>query len=150
MNVDEFLRQSGVEFARIQHQQAFTAQAVAQAEHVSGKEMAKTVIVKSEDEFFMLVLQGCKLVDLDKASQVVGAPVEMATEGETKRLFPDVEIGAEPPFGSQFGLQTFVDSGLAQQPQIVFRAGTHTATIRMSYGDYEKLEKPRVADFAAM
>jgi len=43
---------------------------------------------------------------------------------------------------------TYVDARLAGLPEIVFRAGTHTDTIRMSYADYVKLERPEVADFA--
>src|SRR5204863_1773207 len=63
-------------------------------------------------------------------------------------LFPDSAIGAMPPFGNLYGLQTYVDMHLAEQDYIVFEAGTHTDAIKMSYRDYEKIVKPKLGDLA--
>jgi len=149
MNVEEFLKENGVECEVIPHEQAYTAQEVAAAEHVSGHNFAKTVIVKAGDEVVMLVLPASRHVDFKKVAAVLGAKAEMLGEGEMKKIFPDCEIGAESPFGSQYGLKTFVDESLREADDIVFRAGTHDRTIKMSYADYEKLEKPTSARFAA-
>ena len=146
--MEGFLRKQGVTFEKVHHKEAFTAQRVAAAEHVTGKEVAKTVVVKGGDKFFLLVLPANLLVNMAKASQAVGAQVAMASEEEMAALFTECDVGAEPPFGSQFGLSTFVDRHLAEQPEMVFRAGTHTDTIVMAYADYAKAEKPTVADFS--
>jgi Ala-tRNA(Pro) deacylase len=53
-----------------------------------------------------------------------------------------------PPFGNLYDLPTYVDKDLAQQDYIVFEAGTHTDAIKMSYRDFEKIVKPKVADLA--
>lgn len=150
MDVQAFLKERGKSFEVIPHEQAFTAQEVAAAEHVTGHKFAKTVIASGQDEDYMFVLPASRHVDFERAAELVGEELELATEQRMKEIFPDCEIGAEPPFGSEYGVPTYVDSALANLDEIVFRAGTHDTTIRMDWGDYEELENPRVASFAIM
>lgn len=148
MDVQKFLKQKKVAFERISHEQAFSAQEVAAVEHVTGHKFAKTVIVKGGGAIHMLVLPASRHVDFKKAAGLVGAAVQMVHEDEMKQLFPDTEIGAEPPFGSQYGLKTFADESLKGVDDIVFRAGTHDQTIKMKLADYVKLEKPTWGSFS--
>lgn len=148
MNIEEYLKDQGVEFEVIEHEQAFTAQEVAAAEHVTGHKFAKPVIADGAEGSYMLVVPASRHVDFDKASELAGETLEMADEGEMKKLFPDCEVGAEPPFGEEYGLDTFVDTTLAERDEIVFRAGTHDRTIKMSYQDYADIEQPTVGDIA--
>ena len=148
MDVQEFLKDRGVEFELVRHEQAFSAQQVAAVEHVTGHMFAKTVIAKGGGKTCMLVLPASRHVDFQAAGKLAGADLEMATEEEMKAIFPDCEIGAEPPFGSQYGLETYVDESLEGMDEIVVRAGTHDRTIRMRYADYVRLEGPTVGAFA--
>jgi len=150
MNVQEFLKEKGIGFEVIPHEQAFTAQEVAAAEHETGHHFAKTVIATSGDDAAMLVLPASRHVDFEKVSKLLGKEARMATEGQMKQLFPDCEVGAEPPFGSQYNVPTYVDSSLEACEEIVFRAGTHDKTVKMSYRDFKEIEKPKVAAFAVM
>jgi len=149
MNVAEYLKEQGVSFDLIPHEPAFTAQEVAAAEHVSGHLFAKTVIVECDGGACMLVLPASRHVDLKKAAAMVGGKVRLAGEARMKELFPDCEIGAEPPFGSAYGVRTYVDQCMEGLESIVFRAGTHDQTVRMSFADYLRLESPQMGDFAA-
>ncbi|MFO8007572.1 MAG: YbaK/EbsC family protein [Candidatus Brocadiia bacterium] len=148
MDVMEWLDAQGVDYDVIPHEQAFTAQEVAATEHVTGHKFAKTVIAMAGDQPRMLVLPASRHVDFQKASDLVGEELEMASEEQMKEVFPDCEIGAEPPFGSQYGVPTFVDESLARWDEIVFRAGTHDKTVRMGYDDYVALEEPKVGELA--
>ena len=74
--------------------------------------------------------------------------LQLASEEGFKELFPECDTGAMPPFGNLYGLPVFVDHSLAEDEEIAFNAGTHTELIRMGYGDFEKLVKPTVVDFA--
>jgi Ala-tRNA(Pro) deacylase len=148
MNVQEFLDGKGVAYEVIPHEQAYSAQEVAAVEHVTGHMFAKTVIVEGGGETCMLVLPASRHVDFKRAAELVGAKLEMLSEEQMKGVFPDCEIGAESPFGSQYGLKTFLDESLQEVPVIVFRAGTHDQTIRMSRADYETVEQPTVGSFS--
>lgn len=139
----EFLDEKNVKYVTIQHSKAYTAQEVAASAHIPGKEVAKTVIVKIDGDMAMAVLPASYSVDFDQLKQVTGAStVELATEDEFKDRFPDCDVGAMPPFGRLYEMQTFMAASLAEDEQIAFNAGSHTELIRMSFSDYQRLANP--------
>jgi Ala-tRNA(Pro) deacylase len=142
------LNENKIHYETLHHPEAVTAQRIAQAEHVKGRHQAKVVIVKSGDQHVMTVVPADHQIDLEKAEKTIGKAVSLGKEEEFKSLFPDCAIGAMPPFGNLYDLPTYVDKDLAQQDYIVFEAGTHTDAIKMSYRDFEKIVKPKVADLA--
>jgi Ala-tRNA(Pro) deacylase len=149
MKLDELLTNRKISFERLHHRPAYTAQRVAQILHVPGQELAKTVLLRTDEGYVMTVLPANQQVDLEQVRQCLGvAWVELASESEMERIFPDCERGAMPPFGSIYHLQTLVDESLAEDEQIVFEAQSHEEAIRMNYRDYEAVENPRRGHFA--
>ena len=142
------LEQNKARYEVLKHPEAVTAQRIAQAEHVKGRHHAKVVMLKAGDEHVMAAIPADHQIDLKKATRAIGQPALLAREEEFKSLFPDCAVGAMPPLGNLYGVQTFVDKRLAEQDYIVFEAGTHRDAIKMSYRDYEKIAQPRVADLA--
>lgn len=148
--LQELLDREGVSYEVLNHPPAYTAQEVAQVQHVPGRELAKVVVVRGSQGFALFVLPAIYKVDVTKAQATLGDPqARLANEEEFRSLFPDCEVGAMPPFGNLFGLPVFVDPALAQDETIVFNAGTHTQTVRMRYADFARLVEPKVASFAA-
>jgi Ala-tRNA(Pro) deacylase len=146
----EFLDSEGVKYQTIDHSPAFTAQEVAASAHIPGKELAKTVMIKVDDELAMAVLPSFKRVDLDRLQKATDAKhVELASEREFKEVFPECELGAMPPFGNLYGIKVFVDDSLAEDEEIAFNAGSHTELMRLSYRDFERLVHPQVVEVAA-
>lgn len=149
MTVVEFLNQSGVKYDISEHQPAFSAQTMAAAEHEPGKYVAKPVIVKADDKHIMCVLSACSKVDLKALKSQLGAKsVELAEEKEMSKLFPDCELGAEPPFGNLYDLATIIDKTIAEDDHIMFQAGSHEKAVTMSMADYRKLVEPKVLEFS--
>ena len=142
------LNENKVRYEILHHSEAVTAQRIAQAEHVKARHHAKVVMIKSGGEHLMAALPADHQIDLEKFAKAIGKAAALAAEAEFKPLFPDCAIGAMPPFGSLYGLPTYVDKRLAEEDYIVFEAGTHTDAIKMSYRDYEKIVQPRVEDLA--
>jgi len=142
------LVQNKVQYEILHHSEAVTAQRIAQAEHIKGRHQAKVVMLKSGDHHLMVVLPADHHIDLEKIEKAIGKPVSLGKENDFKSVFPDIAIGAMPPFGNLYGLPTYVDTHLAEQDYIVFEAGTHTEAIKMSYNDYEKIVRPKVFDLA--
>ena len=149
MKVQQFLAGQGKPFEVIEHPSTYTASHMAQAVHVAGDLVAKTVVAKADDQYVLLILPATCRVDLDSAREALGAEcLELAEEREFARLFPDCELGAVPPFGSQFGMKSIVDTALTEADQIVFEGNTLREAIRMSYRDFAELEHPIVISFA--
>jgi len=149
MRVQEYLQQQHVLFQVLEHPPAYTAQEVAAEEHVSGNRTAKTVVIRADSGYAVCVLPASYKLDLDKVGRALKLRhVRLADESEMAKLFPDADVGAEPPFGHLYDLPTFVDQHLVQEEDIVFSAGTHRSAIRMKYNDFARLAEPKVADLA--
>jgi len=149
MKVLEFLDSKGVHYEKSQHRPTFTAQQMAAEEHVPGMNVAKPVIVLADGKHYLCVLPACCKIDMDKLKKGLKAEhVQLADEEEIARLFTDCALGAEPPFGDLYGLETLMDQTLEDDPFIVFQAGTHEWAVRMSLEDYKKLAKPRIFQFS--
>jgi Ala-tRNA(Pro) deacylase len=138
-----------VPYEVLTHPIAYTAQEVAHAQHIPGREIAKVVIVKTEGGSpLMLVLPATHMVDFARLQAVLGRRAELEDEHAFHALFPDCKPGAAPPFGNLFGLNTLVDTALTDDERIVFNAGSHWQTVRMRYADFARLVRPSIAAFA--
>jgi Ala-tRNA(Pro) deacylase len=144
----EFLDQNRVKYVSIKHSQAFTAQEVAASAHVSGRAMAKVVMVELDGSLAMAVLPANRKVVLQDLQEVTGSDdVRFATETMFKDHFPDCEIGAMPPFGNLYGMDVFVALTMVSNTEIAFNAGSHEEIIKMAYADFERLVRPYVVSF---
>jgi Ala-tRNA(Pro) deacylase len=144
-----FLDEHQIRYVTVRHSPAFTAQEVAASAHISGYEMAKSVMIKVNGTVAMAVLPAPLHVDLRQLRELTGAhAVELASEAEFKSLFPECELGAMPPFGRLYGMDTYVAQRLTEDEYIAFNAGTHTELIRMRFRDFERLTEPRVLAFS--
>lgn len=147
--LEDYLGSNAINYRLIHHSPTFTAQETAASAHVPGKELAKTVIVKADDGYALVVLPACFKINLKNLGRAMAKKrVEIAEEREFEKMFPDCEVGAMPPFGNLYSLPVYVAKSLSDDEEIVFNAGTHTDMIKMSYRDFERLVKPTVADFS--
>ncbi len=143
----DYLDSNGVRYVTISHSPAFSAQQIAESAHVSGKELAKTVMVKADGQLAMAVLPASRTVNFDKLAAGLGSEVDIATESEFEDRFPDCEVGAMPPFGGLYGIDLYVDPSLAEDEEIAFNAGSHTELIRLAFAEFERLAEPKFVDF---
>jgi Ala-tRNA(Pro) deacylase len=146
----EFLDRHGIKYATTSHSLAYTAQEIAASAHIAGQELAKTVMVKIDDKMAMAVLPASYKVSFDLLKKAaVASKVELANEQEFREMFPELEVGAMPPFGNLYGMEVFVDESLSQDDEVAFNDGSHTELMKLAYRDFERLVKPKVARFAA-
>ena len=151
MNLHNYLLDKNVEFDVIPHRETHDAQRMAQAVHVSGREVAKTVLLRANGgyKYILAVLPADKAIDFEKASKILGGTkLSLATRPDLAAHCPDCEPGALPPFGSQYNVQTIVDKRLVEEEEIVFEGCTHCESIRMKFDDFRRIEEPLIADIA--
>ena len=105
MYVLDFLRSRGVWFEAFLHQPASSSAKRAGNIHITGRRVAKAVLIKAGDSFMLAVLPSTCWIDLGQLSQAMGttaAEVRLATSDELLATFPDCEPGVVPtvPDGS--------------------------------------------------
>jgi Ala-tRNA(Pro) deacylase len=144
----KYLDSHHVKYVTLNHPPAYTAGETAAEVHISGKELAKTVMVKLDGKLAMAVLPAPNKVDFLLLKDATGAKhVELAKEQEFRDQFPDCEVGAMPPFGNLYDMDVYVEETLSWDNEIGFNAGTHTEIVKMAYRDFEALVHPKVAHF---
>ena len=145
----KYLDSYGIKYLTISHSMAYTAQEIAASIHISGHQMAKTVIVNVDGNMAMAVLPASHKVNFMVLREIIGTKnIQLATEEEFKYRFPDCEVGAMPPFGNLWDMEVYISEKLALNKEILFNAGSHTEIIRMLYTDFANLVKPHVARYA--
>lgn len=146
----KFLDENQVKYVKVSHSPAFTAQEIAASAHISGNEVAKTVMVKVDGKLSMAVLPASYQADLKALAKAIGAEeVTLAEEKEFCDKFGECEVGAMAPFGNLYDMDVYVAEDLTEDKEIAFNAGSHEELIRMMYDDYARLVRPRIVRFAA-
>ena len=148
MNLQSFLDDMGSNYHMSRHESAYTAQDLAAMEHISGRKVIKPVIVQADGQFIMCALPACYRVDLNELRQQLQADqVKLAEESKLRELFPDCELGAEPPIGRLYGMMTLMDESLVADDRVMFQAGTHSDAVWMTLAEYRRIAQPEMAHF---
>lgn len=151
MMLQSYLDQIGVSYRVSFHPPVFSAQDLAEKEHIPGTNIAKPVIVKADGHFVMCALPATCRVDLHELAEELHArQMQLASESELAELFPDCQLGAEPPIGFLYGMPTWIDLSLMADDRITFQAGTHESAITLTMEDYQRVVQPEVGRFARM
>lgn len=145
----DMLERYGVPHVHTNHPNAYRAREVAEAEQLPPYLLAKTVVVSGPVGYAMaLVPADCKADLAELARALNFRHLRLATEEEVRRLFPESEVGAVPPFGALFGMPVYMDEQLAEEAYVFFNAGTHRDAIHMSIADFVRIADPVIIRFA--
>lgn len=134
------LRHQG--FEHHTHRPAPTAQDLAAVEHVSGRHVAKPVVVKIDGKLAIAVVAAAERLNLAALEQATGAHVEVVPESEFAPRFEPCEAGAEPPF-AVFGVPIFVDKKLESERTLLMPAGTHEDAVVLETREWMSCEQAR-------
>jgi Ala-tRNA(Pro) deacylase len=143
--IREELDRQGIAYQELHHPDAYTAQEVAQKEHISGHRVAKVVGVMADGRPVEVILPASRRVRLDCVRDLLGArEVRLATEEELCRHFTDCEPGAIPALRHWQDVEVLMDGNLSGGGDIFLMAGTHRDALRMRFDDWFAMVKPRV------
>jgi Ala-tRNA(Pro) deacylase len=149
MWIRKMLELRGIPFEELHHPEVFTAQQVAQREHISGHRVAKVVVVMADGRPVELILPASRHVSLDQVRTVLNVQtIRLATEAEMERFFTDCEVGAIPALRHWQDVDVLMDPSLRVEGQILFQAGTHVDAVRLNFQDWYEMVNPQVASFS--
>jgi Ala-tRNA(Pro) deacylase len=137
--VSNYLAECDVAYDVLTHTHTTNSGESAQAAHIPGTRLAKSVILEDDHGYVMVVLPANRRVNLGELHRQLNRNLGLATENELGGLFKDCEIGALPAMGPAYGLETVVDDTLAEQSDIYFEAGDHEQLIHVSTETFHAL-----------
>lgn len=146
----DWLADQDIEYEIHPHDPAFTARATAAAEGVDPRTFAKVVVIATDDgSTAFVVLDATDQLALRKVRNVLGATeVRLLSEPELTTLAPGCEVGALPAVGALFGLATYADHAVRDDPEISFNAGSHRFSVRVERSRWERACNVIYADLA--
>jgi CheY-like chemotaxis protein/prolyl-tRNA editing enzyme YbaK/EbsC (Cys-tRNA(Pro) deacylase) len=138
----------GVSYEEHHHPAAYSASQLAQAEHVSGHRVAKTVFLAHHSRPVSVVLPACARLDLAVVRSVLGSPeLRLASEEEMARWFKGCEPGGVPPLRLRRDQSLLMDRALAHLGKILFPAGTLEDAVAVRFRDWWRMVRPGVGRF---
>lgn len=144
----EHLTRKQIAFDLASHRRTSDSMSSADASHISPDCLAKAVVVRSRDGYFLAVLPASQRISWSRLGTLLGGSCAMATESELDQLFEDCAHGAIPPVGECYGLDVIVDPSICDAPSVYFEGGDHTTLIRVSQSQFARLrENARLVPF---
>lgn len=142
--VSNYLAEHDVDYDILSHSHTRSSGESAQAAHIPGARLAKSVILGDDLGYLMVIVPANRHIDLGELHRQLNRNLGLATESELGRLFGDCEVGALPALGPAYGIETVVDDLIAEQPEIYFEAGDHEQLIHVSAESFGALLGERV------
>lgn len=147
--LQDCLSSKGSRYEIVRHPHSHSSVETAAAAHVPGDRLAKTVLFEDEYGYVAAVLPSTYAVRLSELWAKTGRRLLLAKEVDLRELFKDCDLGALPPVCTAYGMRTYLDESLAQQPDVYFEAGDHEELIHMGTDQFldlmDRAERTRFA-----
>lgn len=137
--VKTFLQQKSVSYKLVTHAHTGSSHETAEAAHVNEDHIAKAVMVKDAEGYAMIVVPASNYVEMKHLHKELDRQLELVAEEEFARLFPDCEVGAVPPIGPAYEVETFLDEALTTLANVYFESGDHEHLVHVSGDDFKIL-----------
>jgi Ala-tRNA(Pro) deacylase len=142
MSISQYLAEHDIQFETLQFPPAYTAHRRAAHLRIPGRTVAKSVLLRGPKGYLVAILPATARVDTAALSAALGGPVHLADAEDVARVFADCEWGVAVPFGSRYGLPTYLDASLPPDAELVFPTESHHEAVRVRCGDFERAECP--------
>ena len=127
--VVSYLQSHRIPYAVVPHRHTLSSRETADAAHVAAECLAKAVVFWDRQGYLMAVVPGDRHVGVDRLSDKLGRQLALADESWIASVFKDCELGAIPPLGPAYGMETIVDDSLVGLAEVYFEAGDHEELI---------------------
>lgn len=149
----QYLEKAGVDHNILEHRTVYTAIDAASTIKKKLNEIAKSLLVKADKDYYLVLLPADYNVDFQKLGKCIGIhrgkdvkvvkiPGEKIMEEALK-----VKAGAMSAFGQLHKLPVVMDKGLAKVKKAVFSSGSFNHSVEMAVKDFAKLENAFLGSF---
>lgn len=149
----KYLEDHGVGHKILEHKTVYTAFDTAATLKRKVGEIAKSLLVKADKDYYLALLPADQNLDFKKLGKCIGAqtkkPVKVVKIPGEKIMeeLLKVKSGAMSAFGGFHKLPVYLDKGLAKAKKAVFAGGSHNHSVEMLVKDFIKIEKAALGSF---
>lgn len=147
--VQQYLQKSNVPFEAVEHKIVFTAYDLAATLKEKLEGIGKTLLIKADNGFVLVLLPASRRLDLAKLKNALGArKLSIVSEKEMIAKFK-VKAGGLTSFGALHKAEVFVDFSLLRASKVLVAAGSFTDHVRMKARDFVKLENAKTGNISS-
>jgi len=139
ITLQEYLDREGVHYELVEHPYTGNSMHAAEAAHVPGDLVAKSVVLEDDQGYLMAVVPATHRVALGKVHRELDRMLGLATEDEVAHIFSDCDRGAAPAVGQAYGMDVMVDDRLLAREEVYFEAGDHRDLVHVRGDDFRSL-----------
>ena len=155
-----YLEKNKIKFELIEHRIVYTAWDLVQTLHLkTPAEVVKTLIVKIDKDYVLVLLPSNKNLDKGKFKKAVNQwrkkqelkavkKIDFAKEAWMKKNIKTGKLGAVPPFGKLLGMPVFADNAVLKPLKVIINAGDYGVSLKIETKDLIKLEEPIRGSFS--
>ena len=137
--VERYLIQNKIPYDLMSHPYTETSRQSAHVMHVPAEQVAKAVVLEDEIGYLMVVIPSTHYLMLNTIRKYLNRDMQLTNEPQLRQLFRDCVVGAIPPLGPAYGIETLIDKSLTEQPDIYFEAGDHQGILHVSTNRFLEL-----------
>jgi len=134
--VEEFLDRHHLAHEVVPHEFTRNSLDSARAARIPPQRVAKGVLLNADGNYVLAVTRADCHLNLGELRQQLQAPVGLATREEVDEVFDDCVLGAVPPLGPAYGIESIWDDELAKEPDLYFELGDHAHLVHVRTRDY--------------
>jgi Ala-tRNA(Pro) deacylase len=137
--LERHLAEQQTEYELLSHPHTGCSHETAEAAHVPEDHIAKGVLVRGGKDYYLAVIPADRWLKMSAIDHELDRELELASERELGAIFPDCEVGAVPPIGNAYGVETLLDDSLTSLANVYFEAGDHEHLVHTSGENFARL-----------
>ncbi len=137
--LENYLEQQHIDYELLSHPHSGSSHETAAAAHVAADHVAKAVVVRDAEAYFVVVIPADCWLKMEAVNSELNRVLNLATEDEIAEIFTDCEVGAVPPIGDAYRIETLLDKSLTTLANVYFEAGDHEQLVHVSGDSFQTL-----------
>jgi Ala-tRNA(Pro) deacylase len=149
----KYLEKAGVKHEVLEHKTVYTAYDAAATMKKKLDEIAKSLLVKADKTYYLVLLPADQIIDFSKLKKAIGKQtkttvkvVKIPGEKIMENLLK-VKAGAMSAYGGLHKLPVIVDKELIKAKKAIFSSGSFNHSVEMAVRDFIILENAVLGSF---
>jgi len=149
----KYLEDQGVSHKILEHRTVYTAFDAANTLKKKMDEIAKSLLIKADKDYYLVILPASQNLDFDKLKKFIS---KLKTKDVKTISIPGEKIMAEAlklkkealsAFGKLHKLEVIMEKKMADTKKAVFSSGSYNHSVEMAVKDFVKLENAVLGSF---
>ncbi len=138
--ITKFLESSKVKYEVLKHRTVYTAFDKSQTLRVKPSLIGKTLVLRLDNKPVIVLIPADKNLDKNLLKKTLKAKkIDFIKEAWMKKTFKGIKLGAIPPFGNLWKINTVVDKNLLFGPKVILNSGHYNFSIKINSSAFKKL-----------